>query len=407
MNNAQRTKKLTVTLTTAILAACSAQALELPLTFISTNAPSIDFHGFLSQGLLASTDYNYLDSHSRDGSLQYFEAGINASVNPFPHTRIAAQGFMFDVGNAGRYQPLLDYASLEYTFNDYVGLRAGRIRKPGGIYNHIQDVDLARTWVLLPQSVYDARFRDLSCSLDGGEFFGNIPLSKAGSLSYEAYAGFTYASADSGLAKLIDNSLPGAITKFDPITEAGGQLWWNTPVNGLRLGASLTEVLDFNYKFSAPTGFPAPFDKVPLSAQSSILLQQYSAEYIWKKWTFQAEVYDIQVSQDTISPFGTTHSFSSDFAWYGGAAYRINNWMEAGGYYTEYHVNGTPVSGNPADKSQKDAALSLRFDPTAWWIFKVEGHYIRGTALLSDNAANPVRNDNGWWMLALKTTFSF
>jgi hypothetical protein len=56
---------------------------------------------------------------------------------------------------------------------------------------------------------------------------------------------------------------------------------------------------------------------------------------------------------------------------------------------------------------QKDTALTLRFDPKDWWTFKIEGHYIRGTGLLQDNPDNPSQNDNGWWMLDLKTTFSF
>lgn len=409
MTTKTRFDRFALTLSATILASCGARAVELPLTFLGTNAPPIDFHGFLSQGLLASTDYNYLDSHSKDGSLQFFEAGINASINPFPRTRITAQGFAFDVGHAGRYEPFLDYASIEYTFTDWLGVRGGRFRKPGGIYNHIQDVDLARTWVLLPQGIYDARFRDLSCSLDGGEVFGSVSLNKAGSLSYEAYSGFTHTKADSGLGRLISNSLGGGrVTSFDDIFEAGAQIWWNTPVNGLRFGASLDNVLTFNYNFDVPTGFPPPFDTASLHAEDGILLQQYSAEYVWKNWTFQAEFYDIQVSQDTISPLGVSHSFSSDYAWYGGAAYRFNKWLEVGGYYTEYHLNGAvPPGGASSDKAQKDAALSVRFDPTDWWIFKVEGHYIRGTALLYDNAANPVRNDNGWWMLAAKTTFSF
>jgi hypothetical protein len=52
-------------------------------------------------------------------------------------------------------------------------------------------------------------------------------------------------------------------------------------------------------------------------------------------------------------------------------------------------------------------ALSFRFDPTDWWIFKVEGHYIRGTGLLDDNNQPTPQDDRGWFMLAVKTTFSF
>jgi hypothetical protein len=269
---------------------------------------------------------------------------------------------------------------------------------------------LARTWVLLPQGIYDARFRDLSCSVDGGDLFGSVSLSKAGSLSYEGYAGLAHAAADSGLAKLIDNSLnPGQISSIDDLPEFGYQLWWNTPLDGLRFGAALTYIPDFNYNFSEPTGFPAPFNTAFLRATSKLWIQTYSAEYLWKDWTFQAEFYNTQDSQDTGLVGGpTSHGFNVEDAWYGGTSYRVNKWLEVGGYYTEDYSHGVPAPGSaPSDSAQRDAALTFRFDPTSWWVFKVEGHYIRGTALLDDNASNPVRNKDGWFMLAVKTTFSF
>jgi hypothetical protein len=389
----------------AALTVCRLEAADLNL--FGTNMPPVDFHGFVSQGFLATTKYNYLGNDTKDGSFQFTEAAVNVSMNPFPRTRITAQGFLYDVGEAGKYQPFLDYASVEYTFRDYIGLRGGRIRKPGGIYNHIQDVDLARTYVLLPQGIYDARWRDFSSSLDGGEVFGNLSLSKAGNLSYEAYAGFINIATDSGVANYIDNSLAsGKVTSFDRAAEAGFQLWWNTPVDGLRFGAAFGYAFNFNYDFTVPTGAPPPNpSSIPFRALSSFPVQQYSAEYLWNSWTFQTEYYNIQVGQDTTSPFGTTHSFSVHQAWYGGAAYRFNKWLEVGGYYTEFHT-GDPITA-ASDSYQKDLALSFRFDPKPWWVVKVEGHYIRGTALLEDNANNPVRNGDGWFMIMVKTTFSF
>jgi hypothetical protein len=388
-----------------VLTFCRLDAADLHL--FGTNAPSLDFHGFVSQGFLATSKYNYLGNDTKDGSFKFTEAGLNASINPLPRTRIAAQGFLYDVGEAGKYEPFLDYASIEYTFNDYIGLRGGRIRKPGGIYNHIQDVDLARTYVLLPQGIYDARWRDFSTSVDGGEVFGNIPLSKAGGLAYEAYAGFINIAADSGVASFINNSLAGGkVTSFDRATEVGFQLWWNTPVDGLRFGAAFGYAFNFNYDFKEPTGAPPPYpSSIPLRAQASIPVQQYSAEYLWKNWTFQAEYFNTQLGQDTTSPLGTTHSFNTQKAWYGGATYRFNEWLEVGGYYTEYYTSA-PITAS-SDSSQKDLALSFRFDPKPWWVLKLEGHYIRGTALLDDNADNPVRNGDGWFMVAVKTTFSF
>ena len=384
---------------------CRLGAAEVKL--FGTNMPPLDFHGFVSQGFLYTTKYNYLADNTKNGSFEFFEAGLNVSMNPLPRTHIAVQGFMYDLGSVGNYQPFLDYASIDYTFNDYIGLRGGRIRKPIGIYNHIQDVDLARTAVLLPQGIYDARYRDVSATLDGGEVFGVIPLSQAGELTYELYAGSVNIGSDTGIAHAINNSLfGGKVTSFDPVLNAGYQLWWNLPVDGLRLGAALSYVVNLDYNFTVPSGYPPPYHMAALSAHDVLPIQQYSAEYLWNQWTFQAEYYNAPVSQDTFTPAGTLHSYIPTRAWYGGAAYRFNKWLEVGSYYTEYYLNDRTVVVS-SDESQKDAALSFRFDPTDWWIIKVEGHVIRGTALLQDNASNPIRNDDVWFMLAVKTTFSF
>jgi hypothetical protein len=365
--------------------------------FFGTNGPPVDFHGFASQGFLYSSAYNYLGESSQ-GSFKFTEAGLNVSFNPLPRTRIAAQGFTYDVGDAGNYSPVLDYALAEYTFNDYFGIRAGRIRRPQGIYNDIQDVDVARTFVLLPQGIYDARWRDFYVSLDGGEFFGTIPLRQAGSLSYEFYGGMINPSMDGGAALEISDSLPpsGHLDSIDSAEEFGGQLWWNTPVDGLRFGAAggFVPVFNFNTTILIPGGSIRPNNR------NEAVFQQYSAEYLWKAWTFQTELYFRDYYPDA-STMPDTHLLT----WYGSAAYRFNKWFEAGGYYTQYYGN-TEQTGD-SKLYQKDAALALRFDAADWWTFKIEGHYIRGTGLLQDNAENPVQNDNGWWLLAIKTTLSF
>jgi hypothetical protein len=381
----------------ALLAVFSVGRLEAYELNLGTNMPPVDFHGFFSQGFLSSSGYNYLGDSTR-GSFLFTEAGLNASFNPFPRTRIAAQGFTYDVGQAGQYDFVLDYALAEYTFNNYFGIRAGRIRLPEGIYNDIQDVDVARTFVLLPQGMYDARNRDFSLSLDGGEFFGTIPLKQAGSLSYEIYAGMINPSGDGGLAQKLRNGLPPFI-HFDSVDSSpqfGGQLWWNSPVDGLRFGAAggFNSAFNFNSTIQTPGGPVHPGNR------DDVFLQQYSAEYLWKAWTFQTEFYLRDIYPQTAG-MADTHSFS----WYASAAYRFNKWFETGGYYTEYYDN-INQSGN-SSLYQKDAALTLRFDPKDWWTFKIEGHYLRGTGLLDDNADNPSQNDNGWWMLDLKTTFSF
>ncbi len=406
----------TITMAGAALAASTAaHAWELDLG----NNQKIDFHGFASQGFIASTDYNYLGK-STDGSFQFTEAGINASYSPFNRTRITVQGFAFDTGKIGNMEPFLDYASIEYTFNDYVGIRAGRVRKPGGIYNHIQDLDLARTAILLPQGVYDARWRDFSTSIDGGVLFGTIPLGKGGSLSYELFAGLVTLSDDGGVAHWIVDNSNNKFAGFGQPVSVGGQLWWNTPIEGLRAGAYTGYMDDFTFNLITPVSPVGPFGPINAyaAADAHVLLQQYSLEYTWKKWTFQAEYFTYEYSGNNtinvlsgttpIQPTSVSPSTTQPDAWYAGAAYRFNDWFEVGSYYTEHYADVHQRSGSP-NASQKDLALSFRFDPKPWWILKLEGHYIRGTSLLEDTANNPQadRDGRGWFLFAAKTTFSF
>jgi len=386
----QTAHKLILSLTATILAAGGARAYDVSL---STNLPPIDFHGFASQGFLDSSTYNYLGDTTH-GSFLFTEAGVNASLNPFPRTRITAQAFTYDMGqDVGKYDVVLDYASVEYTINDQFGVRAGRIRRPEGIYNSIQDVDLARTFVLLPQGVYDARWRDFYVSMDGGEVFGDISLGKSGDLSYDAFGGVFRPQVDGGLGKKIGNQVPSFVKldSFGADPQSGLQLWWNTPVNGFRVGATGGYNFDLNFDTTA-------FGQTSLN-HFTVPFVQGSVEYLWKSWTFQSEYFTYWVDP---ANGGSDH----DDAWYADVAYRFNKKVEVGIYYSE-NDNDVNQRANPS-QYQKDVALAVRFDPTSWWIFKVEGHCIHGTGLVDQSSNEPNLNSGKpWYMLAVKTTISF
>jgi hypothetical protein len=227
-------------------------------------------------------------------------------------------------------------------------------------------------------------------------------MNKAGSLSYGLYYGIQRPQLDGGLAIQKANLPPySQLTWFNSPQMGGGQIWWNTPLNGMRAGAALN--LDQDLTFRTESG---------VQSRGSPFTQHYSLEYVWNSWTFQAEYLRFRIDyENTKAGRPVSTMLIEPDTWYAGAAYRFNKWIEAGGYYTEYYAEANNPDGAglpfPSDGNQKDAALSLRFDVTDWWIFKVEGHHINGTAQLLDNRSNPERGDNGWWMLAVKTTFSF
>jgi hypothetical protein len=383
----------------ALIATCRLAAVDLSMP--NSTLPAVDVHGFFSQGFLDSSDYNYL-GESAHGSFKFTEAGLNASFNPFPRTRIAMQEFTYDVGPAGDYDVVLDYALVEYTFNDYFGIRAGRIRRPEGLYNDIQDVDLARTWVLLPQGMYNARWRDFYVSEDGAEIFGTLPMHQAGSLSYEFYDGLQHPKLDGGLALQKANLPPfSKLVWINSPMLGGGQVWWYTPLEGFKAGIALNYDEDLTFRNAAGR-----------QSEGSPITQHYSLEYLWNSWTFQAEYLRFKINYlNTGGGMPNSTKLIEPDTWYTSAAYRFNRSFEAGAYFTTYcaDVNNRDGKGLqfPSDANQADTALSLRFDLTSWWIFKIEGHFIKGTAQLLDNAANPVRQNNGWEMLAVKTTLSF
>ena len=367
--------------------------------------PPVTFHGFLSQGYILTTDYDYLGGHTKDdGSFEFNEFGLNASVSPFPHTRVAAQGFMFDLGNVGNYSPMLDYGLVDYNFCDQLGVRGGRIRRPSGIYNQVVDIDVARTYVLLPQGVYDPRWRDFYASLDGGSFYGNFNLGKAGSFSYETYAGLDNLASDGGIARQAQDLVPAApVGSYGSVEGSmmyGCQLWYNTPIEGLRAGVALVESegLTMRYSVNPPYG-PGPMQKV-----IDTFLTQYSLEYTFKSWTFQAEY-----MRKNNRFHDETHGRQVDSyvenpsAWYVGASYRFNKWLEVGSYYSEAYEE----SSNPANEYQRDLALAFRFDIKPWWLLKLEAHYLQGTALVTGKTLNPIHTEDPWFMLAAKMTFTF
>ena len=100
---------------------------------------------------------------------------------------------------------------------------------------------------------------------------------------------------------------------------------------------------------------------------------------------------------------------------YASLTYRALSWLEVGGYYTFYYPNSNDKKGKeeyqvnaPSNAWFKDACLSIRFDLNEYWIFKLEGHFIDGTAVMfsvdQDDPKNPTEK---FTVYAAKLSFMF
>ncbi|MBI5443238.1 MAG: hypothetical protein HY900_18735 [Deltaproteobacteria bacterium] len=381
----------------------------------------ISIHGFASQGYLKSSANNYL-ADTEKGSFEFNEAGINFSTRLSDRTRLGLQLFSRDLGDIGNNEVRLDWGYLDYHWRDPLGFRLGKVKIPFGLYNEVRDYDVLRTSILLPQSVYDETWRESLVAIQGGLAYGSYSLGALGRLDYSAYLGTSNIEAGGGIAETIEDD--GMAFRDATVHKAfGGQLEWDAPAPGLLLSASLL-MGDLTIRGNPGPGLLAvagPLGLTPSSPMSfdipSIVLSVWSAKYAVGGLTIAAE-YARQkghVSVDGLPALlGDQDIDRNTEGYYLQASYRLADWVELGGYYSAYYRDRDDKNGNNFVAKglpdhlgwQKDWTVGARFDVTENWLFKLEAHFIDGTALLF-RTRNPGGLERNWELFAVKTSFHF
>lgn len=350
---------------------------------------SLQIHGFASQGALVTSDNNYL-AHTERGSLEFTEAGINFTKVLDDRLSAGLQLFARDLGPTGSYAAMFDWLYLDYRWRDWLGLRAGRVKLPFGLYNDTTDIDAAQPVILLPQAVYPATSRNFQLAQTGIELYGYYPLGSAGALDYRAYAGTLYLS--------IPDANGIHVEALEVPYIVGGRVLWETPIEGLRIGASL---LDGEIEGAYSVAMPAPTE-VSFELRSTGWLS--SIEYLRDDVLVAAE-YGRSYARSAIGP--TAMRATAEHG-YGLAGYRWRPWLQSTVYGSVLHPDVRQRSGR--EHHQYDAAAAVRFDVSPHWIVKLEAHYLRGTAALSSelNGDRPLSAlVDQWWLAAAKTTVYF
>ena len=359
------------------------------------SAPALEVHGFVSQGFAKSTANDYL-LHSSKGSFEMSEAGLNFTSQLTERLRVGIQLFAYDLGPLGNYTARADWFYLDYRLKDWLGIRAGRTKLPFGLYSDVSDIDAARTPILLPQSIYPETNRYFLLGVTGGSVYGYVNLGRAGALDYRAVGG----------AIPVNPTQIGATAELSSIDVpylAAGRFMWETPISGLRIGASLL-VMKLNETGVLPT-MPMPTN---VSVSNVIYGAIGSAEYAWRDLLIAAEYgqarFVLHDDQPALIPEGAT----VDAGGYGLLAYRVTRWLQPAVYYSFFAANRNlgdqlPNMSTNDENIQDDLAGTLRFDLNNFWIVKVEGHYMHGTAALGTvRTAAP-----DWGLFLIKTTAYF
>ncbi len=139
-----------------------------------------------------------------------------------------------------------------------------------------------------------------------------------------------------------------------------------------------------------------------------------SAEFVWNDLTVAAEY----LFRDSDATFGANTIKSETESYYLSASYGFIEWFTLGAYYAIYYPDKDDKDGDklaaqekPDHRAwQKDLAVTFRFNLNEYWIVKVEGHAVDGSAdvLSIDNPApDNDFSESNWYYGAAKVTFSF
>jgi hypothetical protein len=341
--------------------------------------------------------------------------------------RLGIQFAARDLGDTGNDKVLIDWAYADFCWRDWLGIRIGKIKQTVGFYNRTRDIDMLRTFIFLPQGIYSENYRDAAASAKGISLYGEIPLNLMGNISYQVLIGTTEIDNNGSTAKSAREFGISEIEKFDVDNLYSGSIIWESPLKGLRLGATLVDTKINVYgrlseDIIIPVDFP-PYSLIvarrgdPLTASiPKTTISTYSAEYTWKNLVLAAECQimdqDMTVNLPNLEPLEIR---LNSLSYYGSASYRFADWFEPGVYYMEFYKDRNDKNGTrftpPYSAYQKDACACLRFDLNPHWIVKLEGHLLNGVALCFPqdnlNAAGAVEYDKKWALFAAKMTFCF
>jgi hypothetical protein len=369
----------------------------------------LQVHGFLSQGYIKTTSTRndvFGDSTRGRGSFDFREIGANASYRPLTNLQFSGQLLSRQAGEDSKGGIRIDYGFVDYTAitteTKEVGVRLGRTKNPFGFYNETRDVPFTRPSILLPQSIYFDRVRNIGLASDGIQLYGES-RSDWGDVTLQFVTGFPQVDDKSTEAAILRKNQPGELT---PRLSYLGRLIYERDGGRLRLGVSGAQV---NVGYD-----PAAIDRLS-SGSFEFFPLIFSAQYNAEHWSITSEYALRHIEMKNFHPL-VDQSFTGESFYFQGI-YRFSPAWEAVLRYdvlftdrkdrdgSEWHAK----TGFPSDsRFAKDLTVGLRWNITPAIMLRGEYHRVNGTAWLStlDNP-DPAFTDRHWNLFAAQVSYRF
>jgi hypothetical protein len=365
----------------------------------------VQAHGFLSQGIVFTDDNNFLGT-SQNGSVDFREVGVNLSWRPNPDFQMSGQLLSHRAGESDVGNVRVDYAFADLTAlsseTKRGGVRIGRVKTPYGLYNKTRDVAFTRPSIILPQSIYFERTRNLAIATDGVEFYLEHN-GETGNLYLNAALGWQDASDQATEVAFLGKRHPGKLTSgFDQFL----QVMYEGDGGRYRLGMTASWInLDYQRRddLVLKSGHQ-DFDPIIFSGQ-------YNAEH----WNLTGE-YAVRPSKT--SGYGAIpDSRIIGESYYLQGAYQVLPKLEALLRYDVFYGNRDDRDGKAFETASKrpaftrfakDWTMGLRYDVTPAFMVAAEYHRVNGTGWLPvlDNPDATTLKQH-WDMFMLLGSFRF
>jgi hypothetical protein len=379
---------------------------------VCVQARAVEFqtHGYAAQGFVYSTDNNVF-GESDSGSTDYYEAGVNASLQVNPNLLFAAQAAIRDAGISDDGTLRLDYGLADYRFLSGVkgnaGIRAGKVKNAIGFFNETRDVIFTRPSILLP-SVYNDNqnqrtlvFTTPGAQVYGSSIFGRHELSFIGTAS----ADHDVRKSEERLLVTLSGSIPFDLHFKDS---------WNAQImDSLDGGRWQFALSHFFGTFTLTT--PA---NIGLGGEFDVSLEVLSVRYNAEKFTITSE-YAVNPNRNLVTLNGVTLQRAHIVAdgGYLQGEYRFNSrWGVMARYDTAFtdrrdrsgrEFAAANPGANRKSRLSRDFSVGVNFRTTEHWGVWGEYHWIDGTRALQalENPAS-TRVDR-WSMLMLMAGYKF
>lgn len=379
----------------------------------------LQIHGFASQGYITTSDNDVFGNSDNGGSFGLTEAGLNVSVRPLPKLQLSAQVLSRRAGKGNSGMPRLDYAILDYQLyshdaNQY-GIRIGRLKNPFGFYNETRDVAHTRPSILLPQSIYFDRTRNLGLSGDSVQLYGETAIGNLGTFSTQF--GVLWPIVND---KDTENSLLAALQRGELRREASfiGRGIFETNDKRLRLGIS---GIWLNTSYD-----PSGISDLMRAGSLQFTPIYFSAQYNAERWSITSEYAIRHFKYDNnfgLNSKGFPNLLNGqDFfgeSYYIQGEYRFTPKWEGFIRYDVLYTDRSDRNGKefaakfgatPHSRFAKDITVGLRWNVTPEFMLRAEYHRVNGTGWLSrldNDQATEGSTSQHWDLYAIQASYRF